>query len=362
MAPEGIHARSILRPLLVAVAVVALLYLLYLLRRPVGWLVVAAFVAVAVSGPVNLAARRLPRGVAIAAVYGALVASPVVIGAILVPPIVEESTALASDLPGFVDDAQDVLRRNEWVQDVDDRFDIGARLQELADDAPARLGDAAGALSSIGLRVVDSLFAIFTILVLSVFMVAGGPGWARGALRFVAPEHRERAERGLRAISSAVAGYVRAQMTIALVASVTGYVVMTILGVPFREPLAVLIAFASLIPVVGAPIWGLGVGLVTLAADFPTTTILWVIWAVLYPQFENYVLQPRLQARAVQVEPFVIIVAVLFGGTLLGIVGALFAIPTAATIQIVVREWWAWRQETRAPGLDEPAAGNPREG
>jgi predicted PurR-regulated permease PerM len=345
MTASSASTRTILRIVLVAVAVAAALYLLYLLRRPIGWLIVAAFVAVAVSGPVNLAARRMPRGVAIALVYALLLLLPIALGGLIVPRVVDEASELATELPGHVESAQETLRGSEFIQNIDDRFDVGRRLQELAEDAPDRLGDAAGTLASIGVGVVDSLFAIFTILVLSVFMVGSGPRWTRSALGLVPdPADRERLERALGKVSTAVAGYVRAQSTIALIAAVTGYIVMAILGVPFREPLAVVIALASLIPVIGAPLWGIVVGLVTLTVDFPTTTLLWVVWAVVYPQIENYVLQPQLQKRAVEVEPFVIIVAVLFGGTLLGIVGALLAIPAAATIQIALHEWWEWRK------------------
>jgi predicted PurR-regulated permease PerM len=336
--------RTILRAVLTTVAVVALLYVLFLLRRPIGWLVVAAFVAIAVSGPVGLFARRMPRGAAIALVYLLLVLLPVALGVLIVPRMVEQASALAADLPGHVES----LRQTGLFERLDERFDAGARLQELADDAPDRLGDAAGTLASIGVGVVDSLFALFTILVLSVFMVGSGPRWARSALDLAPSEHRPRLERASADVAAAVAGYVRAQLGIAVIAAISGYLVMTLLGVPFREPLAVVIGLASLIPVVGAPLWGVIVGLVTLTSGFPTTTILWVVWAVVYPQIENYVLQPQLQRRAVDVEPFVIIVAVLFGGTLLGIVGALLAIPAAATLQIALREWWAWRREERA--------------
>lgn len=355
-AASGLSARLVLRNTLLIVAVAAALYLAYLLRRPLGWLVVAAFVAMALSAPVGLLARRMPRAVAIAVVYLAVIALPMLLGALIVPKIVEQAAAFAADVPRYVSDAQDALRGNELFQRADDQFDVGSRLRELAEQAPDHLGDAAGVLSSIGLGVVDSLFAIFTILVLSAFMVANGARWRRATLGLVSADHRDRAERALQRIATAVSGYVRAQLMIALIAASAGYVVMTILGVPFREPLAVLIAFASLIPVVGSALWGIAVGLVTLLADFPTATIIWVAWAVLYPQFENYVLQPQLQKRAVQVEPFVIIVAVLFGGTLLGIVGALLAIPAAAAIQIVIAEWWAWRREPAQPqGQAAPA-------
>ncbi|MBW3608322.1 MAG: AI-2E family transporter [Actinobacteria bacterium] len=351
---QGLRTRAVLRSVLLVVAVAAVLYVAYLLRRPLGWLVIAAFVALALSAPVGLLARRMRRGAAIAVVYLAVITLPMLLGALILPKLVREAAAFATDVPRYVSDAHDALRGSELFQQVDDEFDIGARLSELAEQAPSRIGDAAGVLSSIGLGVVNSLFAIFTILILSAFMVANGPRWTRAALGLVPEDHRDRTERALERIATAVSGYVRAQLTIALIAATAGYAVMTILGVPFREPLALLIAFASLIPVIGSALWGITIGLVTLVADFPTDTIVWVIWALLYPQFENYVLQPQLQKRAVQIEPFVIIVAVLFGGTLLGIVGALLAIPAAAAIQIVIGEWWAWRRELHEPPPEAP--------
>ena len=360
MRGDGPKTRAVVRIGLVILALAAAVYIAYLLRRPLGWLVVAAFVALAVAGPVGFLSRHMPRGAAIAAIYGALIALPLLLVVLLVPTIARETSAFASRAPDYVAQAQVAMTDNAVFARLDEQFDVEARLFEFAEQAPNRVGDFAGTLTSIGFGVVDSLFAVVTILILSVFMVGSGPRWKRAGLGLVAEAHRERAERTLMRIAAAVSGYVRAQLTIALIAAVAGYVVMALLGVPFREPLAVLIAFASLIPVIGSALWGITVGLVTLFVDFPTTTILWVAWAVLYPQFENYVLQPQLQKRAVEVEPFVIIVAVLFGGTLLGIVGALLAIPAAAAIQVVAREWWAWRQQNRTPppvAASEPAEG-----
>jgi predicted PurR-regulated permease PerM len=128
-------------------------------------------------------------------------------------------------------------------------------------------------------------------------------------------------------------------MLIALIAGVQTYVVLTILGVPFRGPLALIAGLFSLIPLVGATIAAVLIGLVTVFNDFPTTTIIWVIWAIAYQQFENHVIQPQVQKRTVNVHPFITIVAVLFGATLLGILGALVAIPIAASIQILLREY-----------------------
>jgi predicted PurR-regulated permease PerM len=128
-------------------------------------------------------------------------------------------------------------------------------------------------------------------------------------------------------------------LTIAVIAGIATYIVLLILGVPFRGPLAVVAGLFSLIPLVGATIAAVLIGVVTLFENFPTATIIWAIWAVVYQQIENHVIQPQIQKRTVNVHPFITIVAVLFGATLLGVMGALVAIPVAASIQILIREY-----------------------
>ena len=125
----------------------------------------------------------------------------------------------------------------------------------------------------------------------------------------------------------------------ATVAGVLSYIVLLILGVPFAGPLALIIFFLDLIPLVGATIGAVIVGVVTVFANFPTATIIWVIFSIVYQQVENNLIQPQIQKRAVDINPFLVVVAVLFGGTLLGVVGALVAVPVAASIQIALREY-----------------------
>ena len=96
-------------------------------------------------------------------------------------------------------------------------------------------------------------------------------------------------------------------------------------------------------------------GVVTLFVDFPTTTIIWTVFAIAYQQFENYVVQPRIQSRAVALDPFLVVVAALFGGALLGVIGALLSIPTAAALQIAVREGLEYRRESRRLTEARPA-------
>jgi len=193
-----------------------------------------------------------------------------------------------------------------------------------------------------------------TILILSIFMVADGRRWVMSALAFQPAERRERLDRALSRISTAVANYVGGALAQATIAGLTSFVVMEILGIPFAAPLAVLVGFADLIPLIGATIAAVLVGIVTVFADFPLDTIIWAAWAIVYQQLENTVIQPQIQRRAVDLHPFLVLVSVLFGSTLFGVAGALLAIPGAASVQIALGEWWHFRQSERVQPVADP--------
>jgi predicted PurR-regulated permease PerM len=330
------------------------LYVVYLLRTPLSWLVIAAFVAVAASAPVNLLSRRLPRGAAIGIVYLGIVLAPVVIGAILIPPAVEQGVKLAKNLPDYVQDLNRTFNDNEQLKKLNDKYDVTDKLDTVAQNLVTNLGDAAGTLTSIGAALVSSLFALVTILVMSMFMVGRGKAWREAALSLRPPHEAERIRRATDRIASAVGSYVAGALAQALIAGFAAFLMLTILGVPSPLPLAVIVALLDLIPLVGATLGAVIVGVVTLFSDFPGDTIIWTIFAIAYQQFENYVVQPRIQSRAVQLDPFIVVIAALFGGTLLGVIGALLAIPSAAAIQIAVREYLEYR---RVYGGNAPPAG-----
>ena len=340
--------RAVLRVVLVILGVVVGLYLLYLLRRPIGWVLIAAFLAIALSAPVNVLARSMKRGFAIALVYLGMLLIPVLIGLVVVPPIVTEANDLVQDLPRYATDVQEFVRDNPQLRRLEEDYDITGKLQEEAAKLPDRLGGAAGTLSDIGLGLVNSLFALITILVLAAFMLGSGHKWLARGVTFLPADRQERVSRALGRMGSAVGGYVGGALAQATVAGVLSYIVLLILGVPFAAPLALVVALADLIPLVGATIGAVLVGVVTLFNDFPTATIVWTIWSIIYQQVENTVIQPQIQKRAVDVHPFVVMVSVLFGATLLGVVGALVAIPVAASIQIAINEWLAMRAERDA--------------
>jgi predicted PurR-regulated permease PerM len=349
-------ARVIARNVLVIAAVVLILYVIYLLRQPITWLIIAGFIAVALAGPVNFFQRYMRRGLAIALTYLLLLLIPIGLGAVLLPPIVNEISDLATNAPEYVQDVEDYVRDNETLNDLNNKYDITEKLQEEAEKLPERAGDAAGVLRDIGFGLVSSIFAGVTILILSIFMVAAGPRWIEGFVRVQRPEHAERIERTLRRIANAIGNYVGGALLQATIAGFSAFIVLTILGVPFAGPLAVIVFVFDLIPVVGATIASFLVAIVTAFVNFPIALIIWVIFAIVYQQVENYLIQPQIQKRATKIEAFVVLVAVLFGSTLFGILGALLAIPTAATIQIAVHEYREYRQEVVAA---EQEAGGP---
>lgn len=337
--------RIVLRTVLIVLTVLLTVYLVYLLQRPLSWLVIAAFVAIAVSGPIGFLSRHMPRGLAIATVYGTLVALPLVLAALLIPPLVGQAEDLAQDVPGYVDDVDKFVNENDTLRGLNEDYDIVTKLKDEAEKVPGQIGNAANILSDIGVGIVNSIFAVVTILILSIFMVASGNRWVD---RFIAAQDRQHAPRMRRAfdsIANAIGSYVGGALIQATLAGTFAFIVLTILGAPFAGALALVIAFGDLIPVVGATIAAFLVGIVMLFVNFPVGVIVWIIYAIVYQQIENYVIQPQIQRRAVAVEPIVILTAVLFGSTLFGVVGALLAIPAAASLQIAIREYLDYRRE-----------------
>jgi predicted PurR-regulated permease PerM len=342
------------RAVLVAVAVLAGLYVLYQLRSVLVLLFMAGFLAIALAPGVTFFERRLRirrRPLAILSVYVCLLLGGFAIALAVVPPIVDEVDKFVQDVPGYVDD----IRQSETLREYDEKYGIVEELQNQADKLPSRLDDAVGALQSVTVGVFSALFQLVTVLVMTFFLLNDGPRALGWAMRQLGPRRAQRARAIAGDVSRAVGGYVAGAATISLIAGTTTFIMLTILDMPFKVPLAVLMSFFVLIPLVGSAIAGAIIAIVAGLHDFPTALIVWTIFFVLYQQLENNAIQPFIYRRTVALHPLLVIVAVLVGGSQLGILGALVAIPVAATIQILVRDWWFFRQNPDA--LDTPRPG-----
>ena len=348
--------RAVLRVVLVVVVVVLTLVLMYLLRRPLTWIFIAAFIAVALSGPINVLERRMRRGYAVALVYLALILAPFALIGLLVPPIVTQADNLIQNIPDYAEQVTKFVNDNERLRQLQEEYDITGRIEEEAGKLPSRAGDAAGVLSDIGVGLINSIFAGVTILVLSIFMQGSGRRFLDAWARQYPPEREQWMRNLFQRIGNAIGNYVAGALLQATVAGFTSWFVLLILGVDYALPLAVIVFVLDLIPLVGATLGAVVVGIVTLFSDFPIDTAIWAVYAIVYQQVENNIIQPRIQAKAVQLDPLIVLVSVLFGSALFGVLGALLAIPVAASIQITVREFMKQR---RAEGPPPPTGDTP---
>jgi predicted PurR-regulated permease PerM len=333
---DALTTRQIARILFTTAALSGLLYLLVEIRSTLLLLAIAIFLAVALGPAVDRFSRRLPRAASILLVYLLILCVFSGVLALVVPPVVNGASGLSRDIPTYIDG----LRNNRTIREFDNKYDITPRLREEARKLPSRLGDAATALQSVAAGAFNAAFQLLTVLTMTFFLLLDGRRMAAFVLRRFGGPHERRLFEVAGRIYKSTAGYVTGALTITTINGILTFIVLSILGVPFAVPLAVLMSFFGLIPLVGATIGGVLILVVTLFTDFPTATIVYGIFLILYQQFENNVLQPFIFKRTVNVHPLGVIVAILAGSSILGVVGALVAIPVAAALQIVLREFY----------------------
>jgi predicted PurR-regulated permease PerM len=346
--------RTISRIVFSLAVLAALLFALYQVRSVVLLVLMSAFLAVALGPAVAFFARLgLPRALSILAVYLLIFAGVVGVGLLVIPPVVSQVQSLSDDIPSYLDD----LRENKTFRKYDDKYDISKKLNEQAKKLPSKLGDAAGALKSITVGVFSALVQLVTVLTMTFFFLLDGRRLVDFLMGLRGPQRERRYREVANEIYGSISGYVAGNLLISVIAGTVAYITMLILDVPFRVPLAVLMAFLDLIPLVGATLGGVVIALVTAFNDFPTDTIIWLIVFIVYQQAENNLLQPIIYRRTVNVHPLLVIVAILIGTGLLGVLGALVAIPVAAGVQIVAKDMWAHRELADSPpGAPPPAA------
>jgi predicted PurR-regulated permease PerM len=332
--------RQIVRVFFTVASLAIFLYVLYVVREVVILVFVSGFLAIALGPPVDfIQRRRIPRSLSILIVYLGIVLAIFGVGLLIVPPVVEQVNNLSKDAPGYVSD----LRKSKTFRRYDDKYDISTKLNKQAKNLPSKLGSAASTLQDVTVGVFGALVKLVTVLTMTYFLLADGGRLLGFLLRIRGPTEEERLREVFTDIYRSTAGYVAGNLLISIIAGATTYITLTILDVPFAAPLAVLMAFLDLIPLVGATIGGVVIGVVTLFNDFPTATIVWLIVFIVYQQAENNLLQPLIYRRTVDVSPLLVIISILIGSTLLGVLGALVAIPVAAGMQIIVRDLWERR-------------------
>jgi predicted PurR-regulated permease PerM len=303
-------------------------------------IVVGLYLAVGLNPLVEgLERRGLRRGLAITAVFfGFLLVITLFIVAI-VPPLIKQTTDFVSSIPDLIER----LNRNPQFAELDRNYDIVKRVQGFFTRGDFYTNLFGGILGIVG-RVFGAVFSVFTVIVLTLYFLGSLDRTKRFAVRLVPASRRPRVTLISDEILSRIGGYVGGQLAIALIAGAAAYVFMLIAGVPYALPLAMIVSFLALVPQVGATLGGAVMVIISLTSSL-ALGIASLVFVILYQQVENYVIYPRIMRHTVDVAPAVTIIAALIGGSLLGIVGALLAIPTAAAVRILVDEVVVPRQD-----------------
>jgi predicted PurR-regulated permease PerM len=333
-----------IRTLLTIVGVFAVAWAFVAARQAVLWIFIALFLAIVLQTPVSwLEQRGMKRASAALLVVLALVTTLVGLAYLLVTPFVDAIRELIEDLPNIVER----IRSSDVFQQLDRRTDIGEELQRraesLATSLPSRLGDA----FEVGGRIFGFGLGAVTIVFMTLFLVIDLPNLSRSLHSVLYPRASERMLLLEDRITRTIGRYAVGAVTIAIIAGTIQGTAAWLIGVPLALALGIIAGLLGLIPQVGATLAAVVLSLVALTQGIPEALIMLVV-CVGYQQFENYVLQPTIQGRAADISGFFVIASVIVGAALLGVVGALIAVPLVASAQIVIRELTAERRASVA--------------
>lgn len=292
----------------------------------------AMFIAAGLDPVVGwLVRHRFPRW---AAVLTVILAGVAIVGGFLaaaIPPMASEGTALAHQIPHYMASLQD---KNSELGKLNTKFRVEPRLESLISSGGSSL---IGGVLGAGELVLSTASSILAIIVLSIYFLAGMPRIKVFAYRLVPHSRRPRTILIGDEILAKVGGYVLGNFLTSVIAGAGTYFWMLAFGIPYPLLLGMFVAFLDLIPVVGSTVGGAVVTLVALTVSLPVA-IGTLIFYVAYRLAEDYLIVPRIMGRTVQVPAIVSLVAVLIGGVLLGIIGALVAIPVAAAVRLLLNE------------------------
>ncbi len=308
--------------------------------------VVAAFLAAGLNPLVEwfmrrtIRGRRVGRGLAVVAVIALVLLTLVLFGFAIVPVIGDQIALITDKAPGWLDQ----LQSNRQIQDLDDKYDVIGKIKEYIADGEFTQNLFGGVLG-FGIAVLSALGNTFVVIVLTLYFLASLPT-IKTALYQLAPASRRVrvAQLGDRIVAG-VGSYVSGAFIVSVCAALSSLVFLFLVGLgQYAVALSFVVGLLSLIPMVGATIAMVIVSAIGLTVS-PTTAIVCLVFYLVYQQVENYFIYPTVMKKSVDVPGSVTLIAALVGAGLLGVMGALMAVPVAAAILLIVREVLIKRQD-----------------
>lgn len=319
---------------LIVVGLFAAYHIVGRLRGLIILLLISLFLSVALEPAVNFLARRgWKRGLATGLMFLALVVSAGTFTGMMVPLIIDQVTRLVERLPESVDQLSNFLA-NLGIDFSGDR--IREALREASEDLTSFGSDIAGRVFGVGLTLIGSIFQLLTIGLFTFYMTAEGPKLRRTVCSLLPPNRQREVLRVWDIAIDKTGGYFYSRVLLAGISAALSWTMFMILGLPFALALALWMAVLSqFVPVVGTYIGG-ALPLIIALLESPGTALAVLIYVIIYQQVENYLLAPRITARTMSLHPAISFGSAIAGGTLMGVPGALMALPAAATIQAFV--------------------------
>ncbi len=324
----------------VTLAVVATLVVLSAARSVASILILVVIAAVLAVG-LDPVIRRLQgfgvgRGLSVLILVLALTGIGIAFGALVVPPLVNQATGLADDVPTYVNR---LAQRDDFIGEVVRRNDVAPKIQSFIEQLPQRAGESFGTVLGIAGKVGSVVFRVLTVVILMVYFMLALPSMRRTATIMFPLDQRRQGERVMDRSIDRIGGYVAGNLITSAVCGATTLIALLVIGVPFAVPLALWAGLADLIPLVGAYV-GAAPAIIVAFFVSPVAGIITLVFFIVYQQIENYVLVPRVMKNAVNLSPAAVIVSTLVGGSLAGLAGALLALPVAATVKVLVIDLW----------------------
>jgi predicted PurR-regulated permease PerM len=305
--------------------------------------VVALFLAVGLNPAVEFLMRRgLKRPWAVLYVIVGVLAAFGLFLVAIVPVVSHQVSAISDALPAWFDQ----LQKNGTIRSFDNKYDVSTKVTDYLQSGALAKKLFGGALG-LGLAILGILANVFVVIVLTLYFLASLPSMKHAAYQLAPASRRERVSLLGDRVLRNIGGYVSGAFVVALCAGLSTMAFLFIVGLgSYAVALALVVALLDVIPMIGATIGAAIVCVIGFATD-PTTGLVCVVFYIAYQQLENFLIYPRVMSRSVEIPGALTVIAALIGGTLLGVVGALLAIPTAASIMLLVREVFVPRQDAR---------------
>ncbi|MGO1802673.1 MAG: AI-2E family transporter [Microbacteriaceae bacterium] len=311
------------------------------------YIALALFAALGLDPAVRFLERRgLGRGWSVLIVLIGLIAVLALVLWLIIPVVVEQITMFVKSVPGLITDfmSSDIYHTLE-AQFGDQFEDLVADVQKFLTN-PGNIAIIGGGALQVGASIANAISGVVIVLVLVIYFVATLPSMKQAMLRLVPARDRKNTEIITDQITDSVGGYVMGMVTLAFINAMVVLLLYTVMSLPFPLLLAVVAFLITLIPLVGSLIfWVIGTG-IALFVD-PILALVFAAIYLVYMQVESYFLTPRVMNRAISIPGSLVVIGALVGGTLLGLLGALVAVPVTASILIIIKKVWIPRQDSR---------------